>query len=78
MMVCAAAEGLFLYQLVWDVNEKLVEQKRPPITAREYGMGFFDQIFREHQRLFPESSKRTWFVLIFFTSVIGFAIWDVF
>ena len=78
MVVCAEGEILFLYRLAREVNGKLEQQGDKPVTRKEYGWGFFNRIFREHERLFPDSSKRTWWVFIFFTSVIGFIIADVF
>ncbi|MGD1216172.1 MAG: hypothetical protein ABR861_14430 [Terriglobales bacterium] len=76
MGLCAAVEILFLYRLAREVNEKLEQQDNRLITRREYGWGFFSRILKEHERLFPDSSERTWWVLIFVISVIGFIVAD--
>ncbi len=77
MCACAALEILFLYKLARDVNEKLEQQGNRPVT-REYGWNYFNRIFKEHERLFPDSSERTWWVLIFVISVVGFIVADFF
>ena len=74
MCVCAAVEILFLYRFAWEVNTKLKQQGNTPITQREHGWKFFGHILKEHERLFPDSSKRTWWVLIFVISVSGFIV----
>ena len=71
-------EILICSRIVWEVNAKLKQQGSRPITRKEYGFRFFDQILREHERLFPHSSKRTWFVLILAFSVIWFMAADLF
>lgn len=78
MGMCALFEILFLYKLAREVNEKLVQQGKKPITRSEYGWRLFDRIFKEHERLFPDSSKRTLWVLVFVVSILGFIIADFF
>jgi hypothetical protein len=78
MCICAVFEIFFLYVLVREVNEELKQQGKRPILKSEYGWRFFSRIFKEHERLFPASSKRTWWVLVFVLSVIGFIVADFF
>jgi Ca2+/Na+ antiporter len=74
MCVCAVLELLFLYELAREVNKERERQGLGMITREQYGWRFFNRIFEEHQRLFPKSSKRVLWVLVFAISVIGFII----
>jgi hypothetical protein len=76
MCVLAVVEILFLYKLAREVNQELKRRGDRPITRREYGWKFLGRALKEHERLFPDSSKRTWWVLIFVLSVIGFIVVD--
>lgn len=70
----AAFQVLFLHHLAREVNRRLAELGRTAISRRQYGWNVFTEVLREHERLFPESSKRTWWVLIFALSVFALII----
>jgi hypothetical protein len=71
MCVWAAIEILLLLKMKREVNLKLEQIGGRPITREEYGWSFFNHILKEHERLFPDSSKRTLWVLMFLVPVIG-------
>jgi hypothetical protein len=77
MCVWFAAEALFLESLAWDVNGRLKLQNEKPITRKEYGWNFYNHVLSEHERLFPNSSKRTWWVLSCLLPVLGFLVWEI-
>lgn len=78
MFIAAAGEILFLFSLASDVNRELERKGKQPLTRREYGWRFFDQVLKQHERLFPESQKRTLWILTFILLIIGFIIADIF
>jgi hypothetical protein len=77
MCLWFAAEALFLERLAWEVNRAHEQRNEKLITRKEYGWNFYNQILSEHERLFPNSSKRTWWVLSCFLPVLGFIVWEI-
>ena len=72
--VGGAVGTLLLYSMVWEVNAKLKQQGNRPITAREFGLRFFNRVLQEHRRLFPLSRKTTLLVLVF-GFIVAWIIW---
>ena len=64
LFACAGLNVLFLHKLSWEVNAKLEQLGSRPITKKEYGLRFYNRVLKEHERLFPDSSKRTWWVVL--------------
>jgi len=78
MVACAFGEILYLYWLAYEVNDQLARQGQPPVTKARYGWRFFNQVLSEHERLFPNSSKRSCWVLSWVLLALFFILVDLF
>jgi len=74
MIAWAVGMILYLYKMTRDVNKKLEQLGQRPLTERDYGGNFVQGLFREHERLFPESSQRMWWIITFLLSGFLFII----
>ena len=77
MSACAVADILYLYKLARDVNKKLEQQGQPPLAIEDYGRGFVQRLFSEHERLFPQSSERICWIIGTFMCIFIFLILEV-
>jgi hypothetical protein len=83
MCMAAEFEILFFFEIAREVNAELTRRGQKPITRGGCKQGFFNfnrsihHIFKKHEELFLNSSKRTGWVLSNVLLAFAFIVADI-